>query len=151
MIGQFVSQTAQVNCHSYIGVTCFFVCFFQLSPYGQGESGQWSPSGRMSPGSYQDGSPSSSPTSRSPTLASLQNSSGYDHFLGASPCSSASLSPGSSPATMTGAFNHSQNAEPPHKIFADVTFEDLSASFKNLYKSVFEASQGGGGYGKCCH
>lgn len=49
---------------------------------------------------------------------------------------------------MVGAFNQSHSGEPPNKIFADVTFEDLSASFKNLYKSVFEASQGGGSFGK---
>ena len=61
---------------------------------------------------------------------------------------SAGMSPGSSPNTSMGGFGTSQNYEPPRKIFPDVAFEDLSASFKNLYKSVFDASHGGENYGK---
>lgn len=62
---------------------------------------------------------------------------------------SAGMSPGSSPNTSVGGFGTSQNyGEPPRKIFPEVAFEDLSASFKNLYKSVFDASHGGDSYGK---
>ena len=114
----------------------------QLSPYGP-EDGRVSP---ISPQSSPCGSPAS------PTLASLQSSGGY---YGSSPTNqsflgmSAGVSPGSSPNTSMGGFGTSQNyGEPPRKIFSEVAFEDLSASFKNLYKSVFDASHGGDNYGK---
>ena len=62
---------------------------------------------------------------------------------------SAGISPGSSPNTNVGGFGASQSyGEPPRKIFPEVAFEDLSASFKNLYKSVFDASHGGDSYGE---
>lgn len=62
---------------------------------------------------------------------------------------SAGISPGSSPNTNVGGFGASQSyGEPPRKIFPEVAFEDLSASFKNLYKSVFDASHGGDTYGE---
>jgi len=116
----------------------------QLSPYGP-EDGRVSP---ISPQSSPCGSPAS------PTLASLQSSGGY---YGSSPTNqsflgmSAGVSPGSSPNTSMGGFGTSQNyGEPPRKIFSEVAFEDLSASFKNLYKSVFDASHGGDNYGKQC-
>ncbi|XP_020608315.1 forkhead box protein J3-like [Orbicella faveolata] len=114
----------------------------RLSPYGP-EDGRVSP---ISPQSSPCGSPAS------PTLASLQSSGGY---YGSSPTNqsflgmSAGVSPGSSPNTSMGGFGTSQNyGEPPRKIFSEVAFEDLSASFKNLYKSVFDASHGGDNYGK---
>ena len=104
----------------------------------------------MSPISPQS-SPCGSPAS--PTLASLQSSGGYygssptgPSYMGMSP----GVSPNTSPTvTSVGGFNMSQNyGEPPRKIFPEVAFEDLSASFKNLYKSVFDASQGGENFGK---
>lgn len=113
----------------------------RLSPYGP-EDGRVSP---ISPQSSPCGSPSS------PTLASLHTSAGY---YGSSPTNqgflgmSAGISPGSSPNTNVGGFGASQSyGEPPRKIFPEVAFEDLSASFKNLYKSVFDASHGGDSYG----
>ena len=104
----------------------------------------------MSPISPQS-SPCGSPAS--PTLASLQSSGGYygssptgPSYMGMSP----GVSPNTSPTvTSVGGFNMSQNyGEPPRKIFPEVAFEDLSASFKNLYRSVFDASQGGENFGK---
>ena len=62
---------------------------------------------------------------------------------------SPTVSPSASP-TVTGSsgFGLSQSyGEPPRKIFSEVAFEDLSASFKNLYKSVFDASHGGENFG----
>ncbi|XP_068752814.1 forkhead box protein J3-like [Montipora capricornis] len=114
----------------------------RLSPYGPED-------GRMSPISPQS-SPCSSPAS--PTLASLQSSGSYygssptgHSYMGMSPTVSPSASP-----TVTGSsgFGLSQSyGEPPRKIFSEVAFEDLSASFKNLYKSVFDASHGGQNFG----
>ena len=63
------------------------------------------------------------------------------------------MSPNTSPTATShaGGFGLSQSyGEPPRKIFPEVAFEDLSASFKNLYKSVFDASQGGENFGKRC-
>ncbi|CAH3018267.1 unnamed protein product, partial [Porites evermanni] len=107
----------------------------RLSPYGPED-------GRISPLSPQ-GSPCGSPAS--PTLASLQSSGGY---YGSSPTGAGymGMSPNTSPTATShaGGFGLSQSyGEPPRKIFPEVAFEDLSASFKNLYKSVFDASQGG--------
>lgn len=69
-------------------------------------------------------------------------------FLGMSPSSSANIGQIGGPQRQ-GELNNSNNfGEPPHKIFPDIAFEDLSASFKNLYKSVFDASQSGGTFGK---
>ena len=59
-----------------------------------------------------------------------------------------SVSPRASPNTSCGFNASSSFGEPPRKIFPEVAFEDLSASFKNLYKSVFDASQGGENYGE---
>lgn len=63
---------------------------------------------------------------------------------------SSGVSANTSPTvTSGGGFGLSQSyGEPPRKIFADAAFEDLSASFKNLYKSVFDASQGGENFGE---
>lgn len=114
----------------------------RLSPYGPED-------GRMSPISPQS-SPCSSPAS--PTLASLQSSGGYfgssptrHSYMGMSP----TVSPNPSPTVAgSGGFGLSQSyGEPPRKIFPEVAFEDLSASFKNLYKSVFDASHGGENFG----
>ena len=118
------------------------ISFPQLSPYGPED-------GRISPLSPQ-GSPCGSPAS--PTLASLQSSGGY---YGSSPTGAGYLgmSPNTSPTATShaGGFGLSQSyGEPPRKIFPEVAFEDLSASFKNLYKSVFDASQGGENFGKRC-
>lgn len=118
------------------------ISFPQLSPYGPED-------GRISPLSPQ-GSPCGSPAS--PTLASLQSSGGY---YGSSPTGQGYLrmSPNTSPTATShaGGFGLSQSyGEPPRKIFPEVAFEDLSASFKNLYKSVFDASQGGENFGKRC-
>jgi hypothetical protein len=85
-------------------------------------------------------------------LASLQ----ADHFYTSSPSNQAYLgaSPNSSTGGMIGngaqgGLNNSNNfGEPPHKIFPEIAFEDLSASFKNLYKSVFDASQSSNSFGK---
>ena len=118
------------------------VLHLQLSPYGPED-------GRMSPISPQS-SPCSSPAS--PTLASLQSSGGYfgssptrHSYMGMSP----TVSPNPSPTVAgSGGFGLSQSyGEPPRKIFPEVAFEDLSASFKNLYKSVFDASHGGENFG----
>ncbi|XP_073250666.1 forkhead box protein J3-like isoform X1 [Porites lutea] len=111
----------------------------RLSPYGPED-------GRISPLSPQ-GSPCGSPAS--PTLASLQSSGGY---YGSSPTGAGymGMSPNTSPTATShaGGFGLSQSyGEPPRKIFPEVAFEDLSASFKNLYKSVFDASQGGENFG----
>ena len=118
------------------------ISFPQLSPYGPED-------GRISPLSPQ-GSPCGSPAS--PTLASLQSSGGY---YGSSPTGAGymGMSPNTSPTATShaGGFGLSQSyGEPPRKIFPEVAFEDLSASFKNLYKSVFDASQGGENFGKWC-
>ena len=126
-------SVARALAHAYF----FFVSLLQLSPYGP-EDGRMSP---ISPQSSPCGSPSS------PTLASLQSSGGY---YGSSPTGPSFLgtSASTSPTSNVG-FGLSQNyGEPPRKIFPEVAFEDLSASFKNLYKSVFDASQGGENFGK---
>ena len=96
--------------------------------------------------------PSSHGSNRSsPTLASLQ----MDQYYGSSPSSqgflgnSSSSSPNLQPPGGEGGLDNSNNfGEPPHKIFSEIAFEDLSASFKNLYKSVFDASQSGTTFGK---
>ena len=112
----------------------------QLSPYGAED-------GRMSPSSAHS-SPVSSPV-HSPTLASLHTSGG--HIYG-SP-GGYGLSPRTSPspnASMVVPGDSLNMGEPPSKLFPQVAFEDLSASFKNLYKSVFDASHSGGHYGGRC-
>lgn len=75
----------------------------------------------------------------------------HSQFLGTSPSSSSNLGQGGVIVGPPGQgdLNHSNNfGEPPHKIFPEIAFEDLSASFKNLYKSVFDASQSGATFGK---
>lgn len=134
-------QSEKGSVLSRVSLLAFFR-HLQLSPYGPED-------GRMSPISPQS-SPCSSPAS--PTLASLQSSGGYfgssptrHSYMGVSP----TVSPNPSP-TVSGSsgFALSQSyGEPPRKIFPEVAFEDLSASFKNLYKSVFDASHGGDNFG----
>lgn len=109
----------------------------KLSPYGADEN-------QLSPSSSH-GSNHSSTSSHSPTLASIQmdpfyGSSPQSQFLGTSPSSSANMGHVGGHGEMNNSNNY---GEPPHKIFPEIAFEDLSASFKNLYKSVFEASQSG--------
>ncbi|XP_031557251.1 forkhead box protein J3-like [Actinia tenebrosa] len=121
----------------------------RLSPCGT-EENQWSPN------SSQGSNLSSSPVAHSPTLASLQGDHFYtsspnsQSFLGVSPSSSSNVHSGNGMMGngAQGGLNNSNNfGEPPHKIFPEIAFEDLSASFKNLYKSVFDASQNSSSFG----
>ena len=87
----------------------------------------------------QDGmSPDLSPMHTSPIPGAPLHPSQSPY--GTSPSPSSQISPSSSqPASVP--FNNNNNVgEPPTKVVPDISFDDLSASFRSLYRSMFDAS-----------
>lgn len=88
----------------------------------------------------QDGmSPDLSPMHTSPIPCAPLNHSQSPYAT--SPSATSHISPtNNQPGSVP--FNNNNNVgEPPTKVVPDISFDDLSASFRSLYRSMFDASQ----------